>query len=91
MIITLHLPEDAEETIRRAWGDQIDRATLEALVIDGYRTGKLGISQVRRLLGLESRWDAQKWLGERGIPLNYSLEDFETDQRNLTKLLGEDR
>lgn len=91
MTITLNIPDDAEQALRQAWGDQIDRVTLEALAIDGYRTGKFGIAQVRRLLGLESRWDAQAWLKHRGVPLNYSLDDFAVDQRNLAKLLGENR
>ena len=41
---------------------------------------------MRRLLGLETRWDAEAWLAERGIPLNYDLEDLEADRRMLDRL-----
>lgn len=88
MAITIHVPSDAESIFRDAWGDGLDRAALEALVIEGYRSGRLGISQVRRLLALEARWDAERWLGERGIEMNYSIDDLESDRRTLDDLFG---
>ena len=87
-MLTIHIPEDAEQALREAWGENLDRAALEALVIEAYRTGKLGISQVRRLLGFESRWEAEQWLGTRGVNWNYSLDDLEADRRTLDRILG---
>jgi hypothetical protein len=46
------------------------------------------MAQVRRLLGLESRWDAEEWLGKRGIHLNYTIEDLRADRETLDRLLG---
>ena len=89
-MLTIHIPEDAEQVLREAWGENLDRAALEALVIEAYRTGKLGISQVRRLLGFESRWEAEQWLGTRGVNWNYSLDDLEADRRTLDRILGQE-
>ena len=52
---------------------------LESLALKGYASGDLSEEQVRRLLGLESRFDVHALLKERGMYLNYSLEDWEED------------
>ncbi len=57
-------------------------------MIEGYRTGKLGISDVREMLGLESRFDAEDWLGKHGVNWNYGLEELEADRRTLSRLFN---
>jgi hypothetical protein len=89
MTLILELPDDKADELREAFGPQLDRAALEALIIEGYRTRKFGEGVVRRLLGLESRWDAQEWLSKRGIPSNYSIEDIQADRRTLDNVLGQ--
>lgn len=89
MVINLNVSGEQEVALREAWGADLDRAALEALVIEGYRTGKFGTAQVRRLLGLASRWDAEAWLADRRVPLNYTLEDLDSDRRTLAELFPE--
>lgn len=91
MVINLHIPDDQEGTLRRAWGDELDRAAVEALAVEGYRSGKFGAATVGRLLGHESRWDTERWLAERGVPVNYTPDDLAADRGTLDKLLGGDR
>ena len=86
--LTIQLPEEAEQTFRQTWGESLDRTALEALIIQGYRQRKFGISTVRRLLGLASRWEAEQWLGAQGVNWNYSAEDLEQDRATLDELLG---
>ncbi len=81
----VNLPESIEQCLRAAWGD-LDRAAFESLVIEGYRTGRLSISEVAACLGLETRFDAESWLGQRGVAWNYSLADLESDRRTLAGL-----
>jgi len=88
MAISINIPNDQEQALRQAWGDGIDEAAFEALVIEGYRSGKFGSATVRQLLKHESRWDTEHWLAERGVPLNYTLEDLEADRRTLDKLFS---
>lgn len=89
MALYLNISEEADQVLREAWGKDLDQAALEALVIEGYRAGKFGIADVRRLLKLETRWDAESWLGQRGIYMNYSIADLEADRKTLDRLLGE--
>lgn len=79
MQIELNLPEDVVAQLRRAWGDDLDRGALEAVVVQGYRDGALTAAQVRRLLGLGSRIAADAWMKEKGAYLHYSEEDLESD------------
>lgn len=88
MTLSLNIPKEAEQALREAWGAGLDRAAFEALVVEGYRSGKFGAGQVRRLLGLESRWDAEQWLGQRGVSLNYSADDLNSDRETLDRVLG---
>lgn len=89
-MITIHIPDDIEQALRAAWGEDLDHAALEALAIEAYRTGKMGISQLRRLLGLESRWETEEWLGARGVHWNYSFGDLEADRKTLDRILGQE-
>lgn len=88
MTITLHIPDDAAADLCRAWGDNLDRAALEAIAVEGYRSGKLSLAQVGRLLGFDNRWDTEAWLGERGVACNYSLDDLQADRLSLDRVLG---
>jgi hypothetical protein len=54
-------------------------AKVESKVLEAYKSGDLGEEQVRRLLGLKSRFDVHALLKERGMYLNYSLEDWAED------------
>ena len=51
----------------------------ESRVLEAYKSGDLSEEQARRLLGLKSRFDVHALLKERGMYLNYSLEDWEED------------
>jgi hypothetical protein len=57
----------------------LSRTELESLVLKSYASGDLSEEQVRRLLGLKSRFDVHALLKERGMYLNYSLKDWEED------------
>lgn len=67
------------------WSD-VNRYSLEAIAIEGYRTGALTESQVRRLLGLESRFEVHALLKEHRVPLQYSESDLEDDLQALRDL-----
>jgi hypothetical protein len=88
MSLNLDISGESERILREAWGIGLDRAALEALVVEGYRSEKFGISQVRRLLGLTDRWKTEHWLAQRGVHMNYSLEDLQDDREAIDKLFG---
>jgi len=78
MQITLELPED----IALHFGaDQsaLSRAALEALAIEGARSGNLSLGQVRRMLGFTTRMQVDGFLKEHGISLPVTVEDVEQE------------
>ena len=80
MTITLHLPDDFAQHANA------DRELLEALAIEGYRSGALTHHQAAQLLGL-SRFEFDDFLIERNIQDHaYSIEDFKQDLAAMDKL-----
>ena len=88
MCLNLDISGESERILREAWGIGLDRAALEALVIEGYRSEKFGVSQARRLLGLNDRWETEHWLAQRGVHMNYSLEDLQDDRAAIEQIFG---
>lgn len=85
MEITIRIPDDLARSLGQDGGD-LSRRTLEALAIDGYRSGKLTEEQVRRILGFGTRMQVHGFLKEHHVYLNYSLEDLEQDMQTLRQL-----
>lgn len=55
MKVTIDLPDDVSAALNGRW-DDVPRRSLEAIAVEGYRTGALTEAQVRRLLQLETRF-----------------------------------
>ena len=85
MQVTIELPEDVSQALQERWGD-VSRRTLEAIAIEGYRSGALTESQVRRLLGFETRMDVHAFLQQAEVPLHYTMADVEADLEAHRKL-----
>ncbi len=88
MTLRLEISDDAHRALNEAWGQDLSRAALEALSIEGYRTGKLSRHDVQTLLGFQNRWETEEWLGSHGVCMNYSMEDLEADRATLNRVLG---
>jgi Uncharacterised protein family (UPF0175) len=54
-------------------------AALEGLALEGYRHGVLSLAQVRELLGLSSRWEAQDFLASFGTWPDYAPETLSSE------------
>lgn len=85
MTISFELPNDLQNELQLAFGD-LGQAAKEALAVRGYTERKYGLSTLRRLLGLETRWDVERWLTEHHIERNYSSEDLQADIETLRSL-----
>jgi Uncharacterised protein family (UPF0175) len=88
MTVSIDIPKQAEELLRGAFGDHLSRAVLEAIAIEGYRTGKLTRYEIQSLLGFEGRWETESWLGNKGLHLDYGPEDLQEDRQTLDRVLG---
>jgi predicted HTH domain antitoxin len=85
MRVTIRLPEDISAALEEQW-DDVPRRSLEAIAVEGYRTGALTESQVRRLLELDTRFQVHALLKEHHVPLQYAAEDLEDDLRAQREL-----
>jgi len=78
--ITVKLPDDL------AQHQDPGREALEALVIEGYRSGALSHYQASQLLGL-SRFQFDGFLKQRNIYEHaYGVEDLKQDEETLRQL-----
>ena len=87
MELTRTIPDDLAISLRQSRGEDLGRAALESLTLDGYRAGDLSLYQVQRLLGFDNRYDTEEWLGHRGVFPSYSLGDLRADRDTLDRLL----
>ncbi len=79
MKITVELPDDVANR------PDPGREALEALAIEGYRSGALSHYQASQLLGL-SRFEFDSFLKDRNIYDHaYDVEDLERDLEDLRK------
>ncbi|MEK7409246.1 MAG: UPF0175 family protein [Acidobacteriota bacterium] len=87
MNVAIELPEDIAKQLEAAWHDMPRRA-LEAIAVEGYRSGALTHAQVGRLLGL-SFWEVETFLKERQAYLPYDEADLEQDRSAIKHALSE--
>ena len=78
MQVTIQLPADILAALAEQW-DNVPRRSLEAIAVEGYRTGALTETQVRRLLELDTRFQVHALLTEHRVPLHYATADLEDD------------
>lgn len=87
MTIAFDIPSELEAQLRAELAKPLTQVAREALIGDLYRQAAISIGQVAELLG-QSRFEAEAWLGARGITMNYTLQDLEDDRRTMDRLFG---
>ena len=82
MKITLTVPNELSDA---PFGDP-SRIAMEALAARAYEEGVLSEEQVRRMLGLESCWDAREILSNHGVWPGTTAEDALSDMEMLKSI-----
>lgn len=90
MQITIDIPEDIADRLRAGSGDSLEQSAKESLLIEAYRRGFVSVGRLAEMLGM-GVIEADRWLAERKIPINYSRSDLEADSQTLRTLLSEGR
>jgi hypothetical protein len=75
MEITLQIPDELSGA---RFGDP-SRVALEALAAKAYEAGIFSVEQVRRMLDLPSRWEAQALLSRHGVWPGTTVEEILRD------------
>jgi predicted HTH domain antitoxin len=87
MNVAVELPDDIAQQLETAWQD-VPRRVLEAVAVEGYRSGALTHGQVQRLLHF-SWWETEVFLKERQAYLHYDEADLAQDRAVLDRVLPE--
>ena len=82
MDVQLKIPDDVARIIQGEQPD-ISRAVLEALALEGYRSGRLSEAQIRRLLDFRTRIEVHAFLKAHNVYLNYSIHEMGRDLESL--------
>ena len=85
MQLTLDLPEELCAALATS-GQDLARATLEAIALEAYRKRKLSTAQLRRILGFESRYELDGFLKKHEFWLEYSWQDLDQDRETHRRL-----
>jgi len=83
--VWLDLPDAVVEQLAEK-GQDLSRAALEALAIDAYRMDRMTAHQLGQLLGIPSRYELDGFLKHHGVPLEYTIEDFEREGATSARL-----
>lgn len=88
MEITLTIPD---ELARQIVPEGLDpsRQALEDMAVEAYRAHRLTGAQLRRALGIPSRYELDAFLKKRGVWLEYTLEDFRREREITAPLLAQ--
>ena len=84
MQVTVDIPDEFMDVLAPA-GENLSRRFLEDYVAQVYREGKLTTEEVRRALGLASRFEVEAFLGRYQI-CDFTVEDFREDVANLKQM-----
>lgn len=87
MTLTVEIPESAVPALRDSY-DEMSRALLESLAVEGYRSGKLSSHTVGQMLGHESPWQTQDFLAGHDAWPAQSVEDFDRELAGMNRLLA---
>ena len=84
MNLVLHIPDDFAEQLSA--GGDVERQALEALALESYRASRLTKAELRRLLGIESRYALDGFLKAHDIYEPITLEDVKREVEDLQRL-----
>ena len=82
MTLTLNIPNDLSRDLQAKFGD-LEKTAMEALAAEAYEGEVLSLEQVRRLLELPSRWEAQAVLARHKVWPGTTVEDVRSDCATL--------
>ena len=85
MTVTLTIPDEVSRDLTAGFANP-GRAALEALAAEAYERDVLSLEQIRRLLELPSRWEAQDVLSRHGVWPGTTVEDVRSDFDALQNL-----
>jgi hypothetical protein len=85
MNLTVEIPDDLAGRLNAAGGD-LSRRALEALGLEEYKSGHITKAELRRLLGIGTRYELDGFLKAHQVWVDYTVEDFRRELQDLKRL-----
>jgi hypothetical protein len=85
MNLSLVIPDEIAQRLG-AGGADLARRALESFALDEYKAGRVTKAELRRLLGLETRYELDGFLKAHDVWSDVTLDDVRQDMRDLEKL-----
>lgn len=85
MNVNVQIPDDLAKRLA-ASGDDLSRRALEGFALEEYKTGRITKAELRRLLGLETRYELDGFLKVHGVVADVTIEDLRRDVGDLKSL-----
>ena len=85
MDVHFDVPEEVARQFTAEPGG-IAQAAVEALAVEGVRSGRLTVYQARQLLGIRSRYEMDGFLKTRGLFLTDTMEEVVADSQTAIAL-----
>ncbi len=85
MQVNIEIPDDLAQRLSAA-GIDLSRRALEGFALEEYKAGRITKAELRRWLGIETRYELDGFLKEHGVFLNISVEDVRRDVAMLQRL-----
>jgi predicted HTH domain antitoxin len=91
MQVTVEIPDDMARRLTRP-GQDPSRIALEAMAIEGYRSGALSAGPTRRLLGFATRYELDGFLKAHNVWEHaYDFDDLADDRETMRQFESEGR
>ena len=84
MNLVVHIPDEFAEQLSA--GGDVERQALEALALESYRADRLTKAELRRMLGIESRFEVDAFLKAHDVYEPFTLEDLDRERAAFQRL-----
>jgi len=85
MDVRLEIPDDLGQRLA-ASGEDLSRRALEAFALEEYKTRRISKAELRRLLGIDTRYELDGFLKAHGVWMDYTIDDLRRDVATLQRL-----
>lgn len=86
MTVTLNIPDFVVASMRLNDAGK-ERRVLEAVALEGYRSGELSRGQVGSMLGMDY-WATESFLKQHEADYGMTVDDLEQDYQTLKSMLA---
>jgi len=85
MDLTVKIPDDLASRLG-ANTDELSLRALESFALEEYKSGRITKAELRRLLGLDTRYELDGFLKDHNVLEEVTMEDLRRDLRDLESL-----